>query len=79
MQVSRALEQFDIKEKSGTYLTQACPNVTVLNTTLVSLSPLSQTVQLTNDRQLKYNKLCVCTGGTPKVNYVTVSNLVSMI
>ena len=67
-QVSRSLEQFDVQEKSSTYLTQVCPNVTVWMTLVEVVDPTSHSLHLTNGSVLNYDKLCICTGGRPKVS-----------
>ena len=69
MQVSRSLEQFDVKEKSSTYLTQQCPNVKVWSTLVELVEPSAHLLHLANGKQLQYDKLCICTGGRPKVRF----------
>ena len=65
--VSRSLEQFDVKEKSSAYLAKQCPNVTVWTNLVESVEPLSHSLSLADGTRLKYDKLCICTGGRPKV------------
>ena len=65
--MSRSLEQFDVKEKRSTYLTEQCPNVTVWTTLVELVEPSSHLLHLANGKQLNYDKLCICTGGRPKV------------
>ena len=61
-----------MKEKSTTYLTKQCPNVKVWTTLVELAEPSAHLLHLANGKQLKYDKLCICTGGRPKVNLLKV-------
>ena len=41
-QISRSLEEFEVKEKTISYLTQMCPNVRVMNMACVGFHPKMQ-------------------------------------
>lgn len=41
-QVSRAVEEFEVKEQSIAYLTQICPNVQVQNMAVTAFHPQSK-------------------------------------
>ena len=78
LKVTWSLEQFDVKEKPSTYLVKQCPNVTVWTNLVEWVEPLSHSLNLADGTQLKYNKLCICTGGRPKVYFMFLLTLSQM-
>lgn len=42
LQISRAMEEFDVKEQDIAHLTRVCPNVKVWNKTVVAFHPTSK-------------------------------------
>ncbi|KAL5466979.1 hypothetical protein EMCRGX_G031144 [Ephydatia muelleri] len=65
--VARTLEEFDVKETSVSQLSQAYPNIRVILLAVVELSYQDHTVRLLNGEVIHYCKLCICTGGVPKL------------
>lgn len=71
--MSRTLELFEVSEKGADYLTTACPNVTVHHSTVSRLDFVDQTISWAAGSQtVRYDKLCVCTGGVPNVSERTL-------
>ena len=69
LQLSRALERFDVEEKPVSYITQLCPNVTVYLAKVLSIDMTCRTVKLSNGGVLNFEKLCLCTGASPAVRF----------
>lgn len=65
--VSRALETFDVEETATSHLTCMCPNVHIINATLMTFAPEKHIVTLSDGSVIHYNKLCLCTGASPKL------------
>ena len=61
------IEQFDIIEESGYYLTDRHPNVQVLITKVIQLNAREHILHTENGDAIKYSKLCITTGGKPKL------------
>lgn len=61
------IEQFDIIEESGYYLTDRHPNVQVLITKVTQLNTREHVLHTENGDAIKYSKLCIATGGKPKL------------
>ena len=66
-QVGKLLQEFEVEEKSATELERRCPNVRVIQGKAVGLNADDKSVVLADGRVLAYDKLCVCTGATPKL------------
>jgi len=66
-QVSRAMEEFEVKERNIAYLTQICPNVQVQNMAVTAFHPKSKFLLLADSTNITYDKLCICTGAVPKI------------
>ena len=65
--VTKRLEDFDIIERPMFEFHSECPNVTVVNTSVSRLIPADKIVYTSDGNSYKYEKLCICTGGTPKL------------
>lgn len=65
--LGKVLENFDVEEKSATELERRCPNVSVIQGKAAFLDPDKRVVVLSDQRRISYDKLCVCTGATPKL------------
>lgn len=66
-QISRRLEDFDVAEKPSSELQQDCKNLDVLEEKVTSIHPSKREITTNNGKVLSYTKLCLCTGGSPKV------------
>ncbi|XP_015781926.1 pyridine nucleotide-disulfide oxidoreductase domain-containing protein 1-like [Tetranychus urticae] len=62
------LTSFDVTEKPSDQLSQQYSNIEVISDTVISLDAAKKTIHLAkNNDQLKYSKLCICTGARPKL------------
>ncbi|XP_042367173.1 pyridine nucleotide-disulfide oxidoreductase domain-containing protein 1 isoform X1 [Plectropomus leopardus] len=66
-QVSRTLEEFDVEERSSSVLEEKFPNLTVIHSAVKSLNTQSHFVETADGRVFGYEKLCICSGGRPKL------------
>ncbi|PIK33860.1 putative pyridine nucleotide-disulfide oxidoreductase domain-containing protein 1 isoform X2 [Apostichopus japonicus] len=66
-QISRRLEEFDVVENPSSELQEEHRNVTVLQAKVVSIDPLKREIVTSNGKTVPYTKLCICTGGSPKL------------
>ncbi|KAM4569448.1 pyridine nucleotide-disulfide oxidoreductase domain-containing protein 1 [Odontesthes bonariensis] len=66
-QVSKILEEFDVEEQPSSVLEEKFPNVTVIHSAVKSLHTQSHAVETTDGRVFGYEKLCICSGGRPKL------------
>ncbi|RXG67793.1 Pyridine nucleotide-disulfide oxidoreductase domain-containing protein 1, partial [Armadillidium vulgare] len=64
--VTKTLEYFDVQESSLNILASRCPNVTVVKSYVNYLDSKNKIINSTNGL-FKYEKLCICSGATPKV------------
>uniref|UniRef100_A0A7N6F8E8 Pyridine nucleotide-disulfide oxidoreductase domain-containing protein 1 n=1 Tax=Anabas testudineus TaxID=64144 RepID=A0A7N6F8E8_ANATE len=66
-QVSKTLEEFDVEERPSSVLEARFPNLTVIHPAVKSLNTQSHTVETADGRVFGYEKLCICSGGRPKL------------
>ncbi|XP_068611348.1 pyridine nucleotide-disulfide oxidoreductase domain-containing protein 1 [Brachionichthys hirsutus] len=66
-QVSKILEEFDIEERPSSVLEEKYPNLTVIHSPVKSLHTQSHCVETADGRVFGYEKLCICSGGRPKL------------
>lgn len=66
-QVSRTLEEFGVEEQPSSVLEEKFPNLTVIHSAVKSLHTQSHSVETADGRVFGYEKLCICSGGTPKL------------
>lgn len=66
-QVSRTLEEFDVEEKPSSVLEEKYPNLTFIQSGVKALNTQSHFVETTDGRVFGYEKLCICSGGRPKL------------
>ncbi|XP_029018872.1 pyridine nucleotide-disulfide oxidoreductase domain-containing protein 1 isoform X2 [Betta splendens] len=66
-QVSRTLEEFNVEERPSSVLEEKFPNLTVIHSAVKSLNTQSHTVETADGRVFGYKKLCICSGGRPKL------------
>ncbi|XP_076445776.1 pyridine nucleotide-disulfide oxidoreductase domain-containing protein 1-like [Babylonia areolata] len=65
--VSRTLETFDVEEKPTSLVESQCPNVMVLQASVTALQSADKTLTTSDGKTVHYNKVCLCTGGKPKL------------
>ncbi|XP_029902174.1 pyridine nucleotide-disulfide oxidoreductase domain-containing protein 1 isoform X2 [Myripristis murdjan] len=66
-QVSKTLEEFDVEEQPSSVLEEKFPNLTVVQSAVKALNTHTHTVQTVDGRTFGYEKLCICSGGRPKL------------
>nr|XP_033470193.1 pyridine nucleotide-disulfide oxidoreductase domain-containing protein 1 isoform X2 [Epinephelus lanceolatus] len=66
-QVSRTLEEFGVEEQPSSVLEEKFPNLTVIHSAVKSLHTQSHSVETADGRVFGYEKLCICSGGRPKL------------
>ncbi|XP_055339364.1 pyridine nucleotide-disulfide oxidoreductase domain-containing protein 1-like [Paramacrobiotus metropolitanus] len=66
-QVTKVLEEFDVEEQSLDDIAKRIGSVGVLLDQAVSISHTERIVRLASGVALNYGKLCLCTGGKPKL------------
>ncbi|XP_008314129.1 pyridine nucleotide-disulfide oxidoreductase domain-containing protein 1 [Cynoglossus semilaevis] len=66
-QVSKTLEEFEIEERPSSVLVQTFPNLTVIHSAVKSLNTTSHCIETADGRVYGYEKLCICSGGRPKL------------
>ncbi|XP_026182602.1 pyridine nucleotide-disulfide oxidoreductase domain-containing protein 1 isoform X1 [Mastacembelus armatus] len=66
-QVSKTLEEFDIEEQPSSVLEEKFPNLTVIHSAVKCLNTQSHAVETADGRVIGYEKLCICSGGRPKL------------
>ncbi|XP_054480738.1 pyridine nucleotide-disulfide oxidoreductase domain-containing protein 1 [Anoplopoma fimbria] len=66
-QVSKTLEEFDVEERPTSVLEEKFPNLTVIHSPVKSVHTQSHSVETTDGRVFGYEKLCICSGGRPKL------------
>ncbi|CAD5117421.1 DgyrCDS6190 [Dimorphilus gyrociliatus] len=65
-QISKVIEEFDVTEKKALELEQTCKNVTV-HQEVVDNIDFDNKIISTKRKKFKYEYLCICTGGKPKL------------
>lgn len=66
-QVSKLLEEFTVEEKSATEIERNFKNLKVIHATAIRLNAEEKSVDCSNGNSYPYDKLCICTGGTPRL------------
>uniref|UniRef100_A0A8B9K4H1 Pyridine nucleotide-disulphide oxidoreductase domain 1 n=1 Tax=Astyanax mexicanus TaxID=7994 RepID=A0A8B9K4H1_ASTMX len=66
-QVSKTLEDFDVEEQPSSILEEKYPNLKVIQSAVRGLHADQHTLQTENGQIIHYEKLCICTGGRPKL------------
>ncbi|XP_053271002.1 pyridine nucleotide-disulfide oxidoreductase domain-containing protein 1 [Pleuronectes platessa] len=66
-QVSQTLEEFDVEERPSSVLEEKFPNLTVIQSAVKSLHTQSHSVETADGQVFGYEKLCICSGGRPKL------------
>ncbi|XP_069012753.1 pyridine nucleotide-disulfide oxidoreductase domain-containing protein 1 isoform X1 [Embiotoca jacksoni] len=66
-QVSHTLEEFDVEERPSSVLEEKFPNLTVIHSAVKLLHTQSHSVETADGRVFGYERLCICSGGRPKL------------
>lgn len=67
-QVSKTLEEFDVEEHPSSALEEKYPNLRVIQSAVKALQVQTHTLHTIDGLQIHYEKLCICTGGRPKLH-----------
>ncbi|RUS86105.1 hypothetical protein EGW08_006125 [Elysia chlorotica] len=65
--LTEVAETFDVEEKPIASVAEKNSNVHIMQTSVTSLSTTDKKVYTDNGSIISYDKLCICTGGRPKV------------
>ncbi|XP_038833653.1 pyridine nucleotide-disulfide oxidoreductase domain-containing protein 1 [Salvelinus namaycush] len=66
-QVSKTLEEFDVEERPSSVLEEKYPNLRVIQSAVKALHAQQHTLQTVDGLEIHYEKLCICSGGRPKL------------
>ncbi|XP_067124737.1 pyridine nucleotide-disulfide oxidoreductase domain-containing protein 1 [Centruroides vittatus] len=66
-QITQTLQSFDVEEKKGSFLEALYPNLKVVFLPATGLNAEKKELYLEENCIIKYEKLCICTGATPKI------------
>ncbi|XP_018007351.1 pyridine nucleotide-disulfide oxidoreductase domain-containing protein 1 [Hyalella azteca] len=66
LHLTKSVDVFDVEDKHHSYLQQLCPSVTVKPFTVRTIQPKKKRILLSSGACITYDKLCVCTGASPK-------------
>ncbi|CAH1798790.1 unnamed protein product [Owenia fusiformis] len=64
--IGKTLEEFDVEEKAVSSINTQCANVRAIHTAVSAISAAQHEVY-TDQGVFSYEKLCICTGGVPKL------------
>lgn len=64
--LTKLLSEFNVEEKSPDTLLETCSSLTVIHDTVVHVDCENKIVHTINER-VKYEKLCICSGASPKL------------
>lgn len=65
--ITKTLEEFDVEERPNISLQSKCENVKVIQKSVKSLDAKSHVLRLDDGEEVLYKKICLCTGGRPKL------------
>lgn len=65
--ITKTLEEFDVEERPNISLQSKCENVKVVQKSVSSLDAKSHVLRLDDGQEVVYQKICLCTGGKPKL------------
>lgn len=72
--VTRTLSHFDVEEKHFDSLSQAHPNITVVQDKIIQVNDKNNLVLTKSGKSIRYDFLCLCTGAIPKLIPISVEN-----
>jgi len=64
--LTKTLCEFDVKEISAEKFADSHPAVSVIQDTVISINAEGHTVYTSGGKCIKYEKICICAGGSPK-------------
>ncbi|XP_018905141.2 pyridine nucleotide-disulfide oxidoreductase domain-containing protein 1 isoform X1 [Bemisia tabaci] len=76
--LSKVLTQFDVKEQKAEYLLANNPSLKIIQDELISINSTNKEVKTASGLMLQYNKLCICTGASPKVIPGETENIIGI-
>jgi len=76
--LTKLLASFSVEERPAEALSSSNPLLTVIQDYVTGLDSTSHSVTLKNGRILKYHKLCLCTGASPKVISCEAENVIGI-
>lgn len=65
--LTKTITNFDVVEKEAQSLAHTHPNVTVILDSVTKINNIDNFIETKSSNILKYNYLCICTGGQPKL------------
>ncbi|KAB0798536.1 hypothetical protein PPYR_09529 [Photinus pyralis] len=65
--LTKTITNFDVVEKEAQSLTDTHPNITVILDSVIKINTVNNAVETKSCKVLKYDYLCICTGGRPKL------------
>lgn len=66
-QISKTLEEFEVEERPTHMLKEHYPNIDVIHSAVQQLDAELHTIYTESGKEYIYDKLCICTGGRPKM------------
>ncbi|XP_067110273.1 pyridine nucleotide-disulfide oxidoreductase domain-containing protein 1 [Osmerus mordax] len=66
-QVSKTLEEFDVEECPSSVLEEKYTNLKVIQSAVTGLQAELHTLHTVDGQEIQYEKLCICSGGRPKL------------
>jgi small subunit ribosomal protein S18b len=65
--LTKTLCEFDVKELKTEQFADSLPTVSLIQDTVTSINTKEHTVCTSSGKCMKYEKICICTGGSPKL------------
>lgn len=65
--ITKTLTAFQIEEKNPNYLNEIHPAITVIHDQVKHLDSTNHIIITNTNKSIEYKKLCICTGGEPKL------------
>lgn len=65
--VTKTLEQFDVEEQHMSSMENSSSNISVKHTAVTRMDSVSHKLFTSDDQEIEYKHLCICTGGKPKL------------
>lgn len=76
--LTKMLASFDVNEESAEHLSNSMPNLEVIQDFVVGLNSTLKTVSLKSGKTLRYEKLCLCSGASPKLIPCESKNIIGI-
>lgn len=65
--LTKMLAEFSVEEKPFDYISSMFPSVNVVIDSAIKIDPVQRTVTTSTNKIVNYQKLCICTGASPKM------------